>query len=134
MKRRLVAAFAAVLFSVAAGSFAGAQSTAPTPAPTTVPSVPPNLGQDAVNALGNLVKSAFGWSDNESYGMVTFYRGYTMEMRMQLNRYREIRLHRGTVIEPRGWTIRPGETVDVRGTANSDGSLNANTIVVQNPH
>jgi hypothetical protein len=51
-----------------------------------------------------------------------------------LNRYREIHLHKGTVINPRGWTIQPGQTVDVRGRANSDGSLNADMIVVQNAH
>jgi hypothetical protein len=57
-----------------------------------------------------------------------------MQVRMQLNRYREIHLHKGTVINPRGWTIQPGQTVDVRGRANSDGSLNADMIVVQNAH
>ncbi len=55
-----------------------------------------------------------------------------MQLRMQLDRYREIRLHRGTVINPRGWNIKSGDTVDVRGRPNSDGSLNADMIVVKN--
>lgn len=138
MKTRFVAVFAAVLFACASGAAAFAQSapTAPpakTPAPNPVPSVPSGLEQDAINALGNVVKSAFGWSDTESYGTVTFYRGYDMQLRMQLDRYREIRLHRGTVINPRGYTIKSGDTVDVRGTPNQDGSLTANMIVVRNP-
>jgi hypothetical protein len=138
MSTRFVAAILAVLFASAAGSYAGAQQ-APTPAPTrtpnAIPSVPPNAGgleQDAINALGNIVKGAFGWNDNESIGVVTYYRGYDMQVRMQLNRYREIRLHQGTVINPRGWTIKPGQTVDVRGRGQSDGSLYADMIVVQN--
>lgn len=137
MTTRFVAAIAAVLFALSAGSFALAQQSpavaaTATPVPTSIPSVPPNIGQQAVNALSNIVRSAFGWSDNESYGTVTFFRGYEMQVRMQLDRYREIHLHRGTVINPRGWTIKPGDTVDVRGTPNSDGSLNADMIVVKN--
>ena len=139
MKTRFVAAFAAVLFALASGAAAFAQSTpapapAKTPAPNPLPSVPSGLEQDAINALGNVVKSAFGWSDTESYGTVTYYRGYDMQVRLQLDRYREIRLHRGTVINPRGYTIKSGDTVDVRGTPNQDGSLTANMIVVKNPH
>lgn len=136
MKTRFVAAAAAVLFTFC-GAHAGAQTTpspAPTPAPNPVPGVPAGIEQDAVNALGNVVKSVFGWSDNESLGTVTYYRGYDMQMRMQLDRYRSIHLHRGTVINPRGYTIKAGDTVDVRGSANSDGSLNADMIVVRNPH
>lgn len=139
MTTRFVAAFAAVLFA-AAGSALGA--TQPTPPPTPppaasphpAPSIPSGLEQDAINALGNIVKGAFGWNDNESIGTVTYYRGYEMQLKMQLNRYREIHLHKGTVINPRGWTIQAGQTLDVRGRANSDGSLNADMIVVQNAH
>lgn len=138
MKTRFVAGFAAVLFTLAGSAFAKAQPTPPpaptaTPAPNPVPSVPKGIEQDAINALGNVVKSAFGWSDTESLGTVTFYRGYDMQLRMQLDRYRAIHLHRGTVINPRGYTIKDGDTVDVRGRPNSDGSLNADMIVVRNP-
>ena len=105
-----------------------------TPPTNSVPSVPAGIEQDAINALGNVVKSVFGWSDTESLGTVTFYRGYDMQVRLQLDRYRQIHLHRGTVINPRGYTIKDGDTVDVRGRPNSDGSLNADTIVVRNAH
>lgn len=140
MKRRFVAAFAAVLLSLGSGSLAFAQQTpAPTPSPAPsnpIPSIPGagGLGQQAIDALGNIVKSAFGWSDTEAYGTVTYYRGYEMQVRMQLNRYREIHLHRGTVINPRGYTIAQGQIVDVRGRPQADGSLDADMIVVRNPH
>ncbi len=139
MSTRFVAACSAVLFVALAGSFAGAQQTpAPTPpppsAPNPVPSVPAGIEQDAINALGNIVKGAFGWNDNESIGTITYYRGYEMQLRMQLSRYREIHLHKGTVINPRGWTLATGQLVDVRGRPQSDGSLDADMIVVQNPH
>lgn len=128
MTTRFVAAIAAVLFAITGGPVALAQQQQPTP----IPSVPPNVGQDAINALGNIVRGVFGWSDTESIGTVTYYRGYEMQLKMQLDRYREIRLHRGTVIDPRGYTIKNGDTVDVRGRPNSDGSLNADMIVVRN--
>lgn len=131
MKTRFVAGLSAVLFAALLGA---TPTPAPTPAANPVPSVPAGLQQDAINALGNIVKSAFGWSDTESYGTVVFYRGYEMQIRQQLNRYREIHLHKGTVINPRGYTIQTGSLVDVRGRPNSDGSLNADSIVVQNPH
>ena len=122
MNSRFVA-LGALLFALSAGGLAAAQ-TAPSPVPTS------NLPQDAVNALGNLVKGVFGWNDNESIGTVTFYRRYDLQVRQQLNRYRDIHLHRGTVINPRGWTIQPGQQIDVRGHGNSDGSLNADIITV----
>lgn len=134
MITRFVAAIAAVLFSLSLPAIAATANPTPppTPVPTSVPSIPPNIGQDAINALGNIVRGVFGWSDNESIGTVTYYRGYEMQLKMQLDRYREIRLHKGTVINPRGYTIKAGDTVDVRGTPNSDGSLNADMIVVRN--
>jgi len=136
MKLRFVAVLCAVLFSFAnVPAFAADNPTPPpTPAPTAPPgsglNLPPGLEQAAIDALGNFVKGAFGWSNTEAYGVVTYYRGYDMQVRLQLNRYRDIRLHRGTVINPRGWTISPGQTVDVRGRAQSDGSLYADSIVV----
>jgi hypothetical protein len=138
MKTRFVAGFAAALFTLAGGACALAQPTpvpasSATPAPNPVPSLPAGIEQDAINALGNVVKSVFGWSDTESLGTVTYYRGYDMQVRLQLDRYRQIRLHKGTVINPRGYTIKNGDTVDVRGRPNSDGSLNADMIVVKNP-
>lgn len=137
MTTRFVAAITAVLLALAGGSYALAQQQPPaTPAPasTAVPNVPSDLGQQAVNALGNIVRGVFGWSNTESIGTVTYFHRFDMQVRMQLDRYREIHLHPGTVINPRGWTIKAGDVVDVRGRPNADGSLNADMIVVKNPH
>ena len=137
MTTRFVAAIAAVLFSLSLPAVAATANPtppptpAPTPVPSTVPSIPPSVGQDAINALGNIVRGVFGWSDTESIGTVTYYRGYDMQLKMQLDRYREVHLHKGTVINPRGYTIKAGDTVDVRGRPNSDGSLNADMIVLK---
>ena len=131
MSARFAAAAAAIFFALSAGGPAHAQTT-PSPAPSiSAPSLP-GIAQDAINALGNIVKGAFGWNDDESIGTVTFYHRYDMQVRQQLNRYRDIHLHKGTVINPRGWTIQPGQTVDIRGSHNPDGSLNADTITVLN--
>lgn len=125
MITRFVASLTAVLL------LAAAPTPPPAASPNPLPTVPGGIVNDAINALGGLVKAAYGWNDTESLGTVTFYRGYDMQLRMQLNRYRAIHLHRGTVINPRGYSIKTGDTVDVRGRPESDGSLDADMIVVQ---
>lgn len=42
-------------------------------------------------------------------GRVTAFSGYDL----QLNDGRSVRLHRGTVINPTGWSIRPGQRVAI---------------------
>jgi len=54
-----------------------------------------------------------------------------MQVQMQLDKYRNVRLHQGTVINPRGWTLAPGQTVDVVGHTDSDGTLEADVITVR---
>ncbi len=139
MNTRLVSGLAAALFALGCSTLAmagAAQSAAPTPVPTApaprpLPTLRGSIVNDAINALGGIVKAAYGWNDTESLGSVTYFRGYDMQLKMQLNRYRAIRLHRGTVINPRGYSIRDGDTVDVRGRPQPDGSLEADMIVVQ---
>lgn len=142
MNTRFVSGLAAAFLALGCSTlaFAGATAAAaPTPAPTApstaapnpLPTVPGGIINDAINALGGIVKAAYGWNDTESLGIVTYYRGYDMQLKMQLDRYRAIHLHRGTVINPRGYSIRTGDTVDVRGRPQSDGSLEADMIVVQ---
>lgn len=140
MNTRFVAGVAAVLFALQCGALAFASSSpqsAPTPAPTAapqpIPTLPPTGGLEnaAINAAAGLLKATFGWNDNESLGTVSYYRGYTMQLKMNLNRYRSIQLHKGTVINPRGYSIKTGDVVDVRGRPQSDGSLLADMIVVQ---
>ncbi len=142
MNTRLVSGLAAALLALGSGALAFADVTptvvatpAPTPPPTAapnpIPTVPGGIVNDAINALGGILKAAYGWNATESLGIVTYYRGYDMQLKLQLDRYRTIHLHRGTVINPRGYSIRTGDTIDVRGTPQSDGSLNADMIVVQ---
>jgi len=138
MNTRIVSGLAAALLvlgsstlAFADSSSAAAPSPAPTAAPNPMPTLPGSIVNDAINALGGLVKAAYGWNDTESLGTVTYYRGYDMQVKLQLDRYRTIHLHRGTVINPRGYTIHEGDTIDVRGRPQSDGSLDADSIVVQ---
>jgi hypothetical protein len=124
-------AFGCVALAAASPDAGAAASPAPTAAPNPMPTLPGGIINDAINALGGLVKAAYGWNDTESLGQVTYYRGYDMQLKMQLNRYRAIHLHKGTVINPRGYSIKEGDTVDVRGRPQADGSLDADMIVVQ---
>ncbi len=138
MKTRFVASLAAILF-LGSVAVVGAQSTpVPTPVPTTAPAPYPTLPsnttsivRDVIDSVVNgLVKPSYGWSPDRAHGAVTYYRRFDMQVRMQLNKYRDVHLHQGTVINPRGVSIQPGQTVDVVGHPRSDGSLDADTITV----
>ncbi|MHB8231159.1 MAG: hypothetical protein ACYDG0_10340 [Vulcanimicrobiaceae bacterium] len=149
MKMRLVGALAAILFSLAALSAApGAASTAPAsspspapsaaspapgPTPSAIPTLPPagNIINDVIDALSNLIKPVLGWDPNSVAGTVTYFRRFDMQVRMPLYRYRQVYLHQGTIINPRGWTIKPGQTVYVSGRGQPDGSLDADVITVR---
>ena len=139
MNTRFAVPFFAVLLAVAAatGGTALSQQTpapSPSPAPRSLPTLPPNTSEivrDAIDALAGAVKSPYGWDPNRALGTVTFFRGYDMQLHMQLDKYRDVHLHRGTVINPRGWTLAPGQVVDVRGRARSDGSMDADVITLK---
>jgi hypothetical protein len=99
--------------------------------PTALPSIPPQiqnnpLVQSVMNAVGNLLLQTT--NGNTAHGKVTYFRRYDMQVETAPNVFRDVHLHQGTVINPRGATIAPGMTVDVSGTASSDHSLNADTI------
>jgi hypothetical protein len=126
MKSRVVAAAAAVLFSIAAP--AAAQQT---PAPK--PSIPPAVTNTVTTILTRLAGNAaapYGVDPNHSRGTVTYFRRFDLQIRMPLNAYRDVHLHQGTVINPRGATIQPGQVLDIVGQAQSDGSLDAQTITI----
>ena len=99
--------------------------------PVPIPSIPPALQnnpivQSVINALGNvLLQSTNGPT---AHGKVTFFRHYDLQVETAPNVFRDVHLHQGTVINPRGATIVPGMTVDVSGSVQSDKSLNADTI------
>jgi opacity protein-like surface antigen len=123
MKRELCAAAATVLFA----------SAAPAVAQTTQPSVPPavtNVIEGIVTKLGGDAAAPYGLDPNHSRGRVTYFKRFDLQIRMPLNTYRDIHLHQGTVINPRGASIENGQVLDVVGRANPDGSLNADTITI----
>ena len=137
MNSRVVALIACVL--VGAAVPAGAQEATPTPSPTAtphatgIPNIPPAAMQVLTNILQKLGGDAgagIGVDPNHLRGGVTFFRRFDMQIKMPLNTYKNVHLHQGTIINPRGESIQEGQTVDVRGTANSDGSINADEITI----
>jgi hypothetical protein len=70
-------------------------------------------------------------SANGSSGTVTYFRRFDLQVRTAPNQYRTIRLHQGTVINPRGASLAPGQAVDVAGQAEPDGSLDAATVTIR---
>ncbi|HET9030706.1 MAG TPA: hypothetical protein VFN49_11065, partial [Candidatus Aquilonibacter sp.] len=106
----------------------------PSAAPITAPSVPPGAVNSVINTIiqkvtGDVV-APLGVDPNHVRGQVTYFRRFDMQIAMPLQTYKQIHLHQGTVINPRGATIEDGQTVDVQGTVNSDGSINANEITI----
>ena len=130
MKTRVVATIAAVLLLGASPS----PSPSPTVAPIAAPSIPAGAVNGVVNAVIKAVTGAviapLGVDPNHVRGQVTYFRRFDMQVAMPLQTYKQIHLHQGTIINPRGATIETGETVDVQGTVNSDGSVNANEITI----
>jgi hypothetical protein len=99
--------------------------------PQPFPSIPPEVQnnpivQSVLNALGNVLLQTT--NGNNAHGKVTYFRHYELQVETAPNVYRDVHLHQGTVINPRGATLAPGMTVDVTGSAQSDHSLNADTI------
>jgi hypothetical protein len=98
--------------------------------PAGIPSIPPQvqnnpLVQSVLNLVGNLLQTTNG---NTAHGKVTYFRRFDLQLETAPNVYRNVHLHQGTVIDPRGTTLAPGMTVDVSGSAQSDRSLDADLI------
>jgi hypothetical protein len=99
--------------------------------PVAIPSIPPQIQnnpivQSVLNAVGNILLQTT--NGNTAHGKVKYFRRFDMQVETAPNVYRDVHLHQGTVINPRGATIEPGMTVDVNGSVQSDHSLNADTI------
>jgi hypothetical protein len=115
-----------------AGALALADATpAPAPAPT-VPSLSPDLlnnpfVQSILNALGGILQTTNGPT---AAGRVTYFHQYDLQLETGPRIFRDVHLHPGTVINPRGTTLTKGMLVVVNGSAQHDGSLNADTITV----
>jgi hypothetical protein len=125
-----------VVLALASTTFAGAQTPPPTPAPIVVPTLPPNtpgadLIRTAIGVAQQLIEQQRIRNANNAFGTVTYFRRYDMQVKTGANAYRSIHLHPGTVINPRGATPGVGAAVSVNGAGQPDGSLEANTITVQ---
>ena len=141
MNSRFIALAGALWLS--AGALAAADQTpSPSPSPQSLPALPaiPNIPglpaglqnspivQSILNSLGGITQSTNG---NAAHGKVTFYRRFDLQVETAPSVFRQIHLHQGTIINPRGVTLQPGMIVDVSGSAESDRSLDANEITVR---
>ncbi|MBV8152072.1 MAG: hypothetical protein JO101_04560 [Candidatus Eremiobacteraeota bacterium] len=138
MIRRITLAAAIVL--LAAPALAD-PTAAPSPAPVVpVPNLPKSIqnspyGQAASEIIqGALARQRFV-HQNGAHGAVTYYKGYALQVEVPSTPfapviYRNVHLHKGTVINPRGITLQPGMIVDVSGQAEPDGSLRGDYITV----
>lgn len=125
MKTRVLALAAALC--VAASNAALAD-------PLPIPSLPPDIQnmpivQSVLQAIGNVLLQTT--NGNTARGHVTYFRRFDLQVETAPNVFREVHLHQGTVINPRGTTLAPGMLVEVTGSAQSDHSLNADTITAR---
>jgi len=126
-----------LVLALGATTLAGAQSTpAPTPTPIAVPTLPPNtpnagIIQTIIGVGAQILQREAANNRNNARGTVSYFKRFDMQLQCGNNCYRTVRLHQGTVINPRGATPSQGRTVDVNGRTASDGALEADTITVQ---
>jgi hypothetical protein len=102
--------------------------------PMPIPSLPPDVQnnpivQSVINAIGSVLMQTT--NGNTAHGKVTYFRHFDLQVETAPNVFRDVHLHQGTVINPRGTTLVPGMTVDVNGSAQSDHSLSADTITAR---
>ena len=101
--------------------------------PPGIPTIPPALQnnpyvQSLINSLGGVLQSTNG---NHAQGKVKFFKRFELQVETAPRVYREVHLHQGTVINPRGMTLSLGQLVEVSGFAQSDGSLNADVVTIR---
>jgi hypothetical protein len=134
MIKRFVALFALALsFGIATAS--AQQPPAPAPTPVNLPTVPPDrpldpLTRAAIDLGIGIIRAQQQRLANQAIGEVTYFHRFEMQVRTGRNVYRDVHLHQGTIINPRGGSIALGQRVEVGGEAQPDGSLNANVITI----
>jgi hypothetical protein len=106
------------------------------PTPIAVPTLPPNtpnagIIQTIIGVGAQILQREAANNRNNARGTVSYFKRFDMQVQCGTNCYRNVHLHQGTVINPRGATPSVGRYVDVNGRANSDGSIEADTITVQ---
>jgi hypothetical protein len=136
MRPSLIATSALVL-ALGATTLAGAQSPpAPSPSPIVLPTLPPNtpnaaIIQTIINVGGQILQREALNARNNAHGTVSYFKRFDMQVQCGTNCYRSVRLHQGTIINPRGGTPSVGRYVDVNGRTGPDGTLEADTITIQ---
>jgi hypothetical protein len=130
----------ALCFGVALLEPAAARDTpapVPTPSPIVVPTLPPQpdaVTQALIRAAAGVLTDVINRSRleyaNSAHGAVSYFKHFDMQVQTGSNSYRTVRLHQGTVINPRGATPGAGALVDISGRGASDGALEADAITV----
>jgi hypothetical protein len=127
----------ALVLALGATTLVEAQSTpVPVPTPIAVPTLPPNtpnagIIQTIIGIGAQILQREAINNRNNARGTVSYFKRFDMQVQCGTNCYRTIRLHQGTVINPRGATPGVGRYVDVNGRTASDGALEADNITVQ---
>jgi hypothetical protein len=133
MKLPIVAFVAAVLCLGTSGAVLADGTPPPSAQGFSLPNLPSEvlnnpLVQSVIDSVSGLLQTTNG---NAAHGRVTYFNRFDLQVQTAPNVYRSVHLHQGTVINPRGTTLRPGMTVDVAGLAQHDGSLNADQITAR---
>ena len=131
-------AVSALVLALGATTFAGAQSgpppaavPTPIPAPTLPPSGPNNAVLNTILGIGQqIIQRQMINARNNARGTVSYFKRFDMQLQCGTNCYRTIKLHQGTVINPRGATPGTGTWVDVNGRTDPDGTLEADNITI----
>ncbi len=84
--------------------------------------------QSVLQAIGGVGQTTNGPT---AIGSVTYFKRFNLQLQTAPNVYRQIYLHQGTIINPRGATIQNGQRLDVSGQPQADGSLAANEITIR---
>ena len=140
MLTRFVATILAALslgFASLSGGALAQSAPVPSPTPVVLPTMPPSTTLDpyaraAIDILTGAVNREIWNLQNSSTGQVTYFKRFEMQIQTGNNAYRTVHLHQGTVINPTGKSIQVGQTVQVGGISQADGSLNANVITINN--
>jgi hypothetical protein len=138
MRLPLIATSGLVL-ALTATTFAGAQpAPAPPPVPTPIPvaTLPPagpndQIIRDVMGIGAQILQRNAVNARNNARGTVSYFRRFDMQVQCGPNCYRNIRLHPGTIINPRGATPGVGTSVDVNGRTDPDGTLEADNITIR---
>jgi len=127
----------ALVLALGATTLAGAQSApAAAPTPIAVPTLPPNtpnagIIQTIIGVGAQILQREAVNNRNNAHGTVSYFKRFDMQVQCGTNCYRNVRLHQGTMISPRGATPSAGRYVDVNGRTDPDGTLEADNITVQ---